>query len=135
MKTISKTLLIAFCLAAGSSAGWAQGIATTGSDIPRAVSVKEPAPVPAPVAAREVTLTIRNNAERPVAIFAGPKEGIRDPKVKTLGGLSLNKLYLMENEVVCLMDMKELKPMACTVIRPGATFVEVNPSATTITSK
>lgn len=113
---------------------FSQGIASNTNDVPRAVSIKEPAP-PAVPPSREVTLTIRNNAEKPVAIFAGPKEGIRDPKVKTLGGLSLNKLYLMENEVVCLMDMTERKPTACTVIKPGMTLVEVNPSATSISSK
>ncbi len=86
------------------------------------------------VVGKEVVITVKNAAEKPVVIFGGPKENIREPKVNVYGGLSYNKLYLHENEVVCLMT-NDKKPMACTMIKPGVTSVEVNLSANGISSK
>ena len=76
----------------------------------------------------------KNAAEKSVPVFAGPKEEIKDPKITVVGGLSLNKLYLKENDAVCLMTIDK-RPIACTVIKPGMTFVEVNTSANSISSK
>lgn len=86
------------------------------------------------VAAKEVQITLRNAAEKSVAIFAGPKEEIKDPKVTVVGGLSKNTLYLKENDAVCLMTVDK-RPVACTIIKPGITSVEVNLSANGISSK
>ena len=94
----------------------------------------EPTVPSKPAANTEMTITLKNSAEKPIIIFAGPREGIRDPKVRMVGGLSKNTLYLQSNDVVCLMD-REPKAVACTVIKPGVSSVEVNTSATTISSK
>ncbi|MBL0308546.1 MAG: hypothetical protein IPP77_02300 [Bacteroidetes bacterium] len=138
MKAIFRTMMMGFCLMAISPTIYSQGIASTGAEVPK-VNARSETPPKAPEVntanQQEVTITIRNKAEKPVAIFAGPKEGIRDPKVQTLGGMSLNKLYLRESEVVCLMDMAERKPTACAVIKAGMTTIEVNPSGTTLQSK
>ena len=89
---------------------------------------------PPAVVGKEVTISLKNTAEKPIVIFAGPKENIREPKINTYGGLSMNKLYLHENEVVCLMT-NEKKPMACTMIKPGITSVEINTSANSISGR
>lgn len=108
-------------------------VASNTNTVPVLKTENVPAPVPA--LGKEVVITFRNTAEKPVAIFAGPKEGIREPKINTYGGLSnFNKLYLRENEVVCLMNVQKL-PVACTVIKPGVTAVEVNTSANGIVAK
>ena len=83
---------------------------------------------------KEVTITLKNTSEKAVAVFAGHKEDIRDPKLKAVGGLSKNTLYVYTNDVVCLMSA-EKKPLACTVVKPGVTAVEVNTSANGISSK
>ena len=82
----------------------------------------------------DVVITLRNTSEKPVPVFAGPKEGIRNPKIKAIGGLSKNTLYLEVNDVVCLMT-NEMKAVACTNIKPGISSVEINTSATTISAK
>lgn len=83
---------------------------------------------------KEVTVTLKNTAEKPMAVFAGPKEEIRTPKITPVGGLSTNKLYIHENDVVCIMT-PENTPKACAIIKPGVTSVEVNSSGTTISAK
>jgi len=79
-------------------------------------------------------ILLRNTAEKSVAIFAGPKEEIKEPKIIVVGGLSKNTLYLKENDAVCLMTVDK-RPVACTIIKPGVTTVEVNVSANAISSK
>jgi hypothetical protein len=83
---------------------------------------------------QEKTVIIKNNSEKRIAVFAGPKEGIREPRVITYGGLSSNKVYVMPNDVVCLMT-DDKKPIACAIIKPETTVVEVNTSATGVTGK
>ncbi len=104
------------------------------SDIPKVGAAVETKPSVTTTPGKEVTITLRNTSERPLAVFAGPKEGIRNPKVMAVGGISLNKLYLRENEVVCLVTVDK-RPVACTVIKPGVTTVEINSAGTTVTSK
>ena len=114
---------------------YAQGVASGSNDVPKlnAGFATKPSVTESPLG-KSVTITIKNTAEKPVYVFAGPKEEIRNPQIQTLGGISFNKLYLKENEVVCLIST-EKKPIACTVIKPGVTSVEVNSSGTTISSK
>jgi hypothetical protein len=95
----------------------------------KAITEKPTAP-----ASTEVTLVLKNTAEKPVIIFAGQKEDIRSPKVQTYGGLSKNTLYLQSNDIVCLMT-SEPKIMACTTIKAGATSIEVNSSGNLISCK
>lgn len=107
-------------------------VASTETVIPNATAIKE-TPIAPPVG-KEVTITVKNTCEKGVAVFAGPREQIREPKLSTYGGLSTNKVYIHENDVVCLMT-DEKKPIACTVIKPGMTTVEVNTSATGVQGK
>lgn len=131
LKAIAPILLIAFTLssvkaqelASLSTGGYPEAKATT--DKPAAPPVSTGTPV---------TLTIKNTCEKPMVIFAGPKEGIRNPKVQTYGGVSKNTVYLQSNDVICLMT-NDYKPIACTNIKPGATSVEINTSGNAITSK
>ena len=89
----------------------------------------------APAAAGTViNITLKNSSERPMVVFAGAKEEIRNPKVQTYGGMSKNMLYLQPTDVVCLMTT-DYKPTACTNIKPGATTIEINTSGNAITSK
>lgn len=83
---------------------------------------------------QEKEVTVKNSSERSIAIFAGPKEEIRDPRLRTYGGLSSNSVYVRPNDVVCLMS-GEKKPIACTIIKSETTVVEVNSSATAVTGK
>ncbi len=86
------------------------------------------------VQGKEVTIVLKNSAEKSVAVFAGPKEEIRNPKITPVGGLSSNKLYIRENDVVCIMTA-ENTPKACAIAKPGITSIEINSSATTISGK
>jgi hypothetical protein len=88
----------------------------------------------APAANTEMQVTLKNTAATNIYVFAGHKEEIRTPRVETYGGYSKNTLYVQANDVVCLMTA-EVKPMACTVIKPGTSMVEVNPSGNGISSK
>lgn len=88
----------------------------------------------APEGTQEKVVVVKNTSEKSIAIFAGPKEGIRDPKINTYGGMSTNKVYVYPNDVVCLMTV-EKKPVACTVVKTETTSVEINTSGTTITGK
>lgn len=88
----------------------------------------------APAANTEMQVTLKNSGGTNIYVFAGPKDGIRNPRVQTYGGFSKNTLYLQANDVVCLMTA-EVKPMACTVVKPGTSTVEVNPSGNGISSK
>ncbi len=100
--------------------------------IPKVRAITE-TPITTP-SGKPLIITLRNAAEKSVAIFAGPKEEIKDPKVNVVGGLSTNILYLKENDAVCLMTIDK-RPVACTIIKPGVTSVEVNISANAISSK
>ncbi|MCS6935604.1 MAG: hypothetical protein NZM35_10715 [Chitinophagales bacterium] len=82
----------------------------------------------------EFAVVIKNLCENRIVVFAGPKEAIRDPKVSVFGGLSLNKVYVREGDVICLMT-DESKPKSCTVVKSGLSQVEVNPSATNISTR
>jgi hypothetical protein len=130
MNTLISSALLLFVFIGTSKAQTAE--ASMGTTLPRLSTVSAPA-VAAP--GKEVTIAFRSFCERPVAIFAGPKEGIREPRIQTFGGLSnYQKLYLRENEVVCLM-LPDKRPSACTIIKPGFTTVEVNASANAISSR
>ncbi len=127
MKKTTRLMIAATLLVFAVSAN-AQEVAS--NDEP-ATTAKPDAPVQAN---KEVTITIKNTCEKGVAVFAGPKEEIREPKLNTYGGLSTNKVYIKENDVVCLMT-NEKKPIACTIVKPGMTTVEVNTSATGVTGR
>lgn len=129
MKNLKTTLLMAaFAFA------FAPVVCAQNAEASLTPSIEKPNAPATAVVGKEVVITVKNTAEKPVVIFGGPKENIREPKVNVFGGLSLNKLYLHENEVVCLMT-NEKKPMACTMIKPGVTSVEVNTSANGISGK
>lgn len=100
----------------------------------KATAAPEMPSAPATLVGKDVVITLKNSSERPIAIFAGPKENIREPKIFTYGGLSSNKLYLHENEVVCLMTVDK-RPTSCTVLKPGITSVEVNTSGNSVAGK
>ena len=90
----------------------------------------------APVSNKQITITLKNLAEKSVVVFAGPKVEIKNPKprLKTLGGLSKNTVYVKVSDVVCLMNVQD-KPTACTDIKLTTTLVEINASANGITAK
>jgi translation initiation factor IF-2 len=83
---------------------------------------------------KEIQVTLKNMAEGSVAIFAGPKEDLRETtKRKTVGGLSKNTLYVRVNEVVCIV--KGDKTVSCAAIKATTTQLEINSSANQITVK
>jgi hypothetical protein len=129
MTKLFTSALLLFAFFGNSNAQTAE--ASMGTTLPRLANVS----APAVAAGKEVVIDFRSYCERPVAIFAGAKENIREPKIQTFGGLSnYQKLYLRENEVVCLM-LPDKRPTACTIIKAGSTSVEVNASGNQISSK
>ena len=90
-------------------------------------SVLAEAKAPATIQVKELTLALRNNCERHVTIFAGSKKEVFDGKGQSLGGLSNNTLYVMEGDVVCIMnDPKTIQ--ACSIVKSGISKVEINKS-------
>ncbi len=89
----------------------------------------------APVAiGKEVSLTLKNLSEGSIAIFAGPKDELKNTlKKKTVGGLSKNTLYLHVNEVVCILNADKI--VSCVTIQGTSTFLEINSSGNLITAK
>lgn len=82
----------------------------------------------------EVTVKVISKCEKSVMIFAGPKETLRDPKMKEFGGLSTNTVYVKTGNVVCLMDARK-KPISCVSITKTTTQLEINSSGTAIVAK
>jgi len=131
LKVSALMLLICFAL----SPVKAQELASLStSGYPEAKATTDKPTAPAAATGTSVTLVIKNTSEKPMVVFAGPKEDIRNPKVQTYGGLSKNTVYLQSNDVICLMT-NDYKPTACTNIKPGATTIEINTSGNAISSK
>ena len=132
MKNNIRTIAAAIILNLVAFNAWSQNeVAVLNNGNETVVTEKPVAPA---VVNKEVQIVLKNAAEKSVAVFAGPKEEIKDPKLKVVGGLSKNTLYLKENDAVCLMTVDK-RPLACTMIKPGITSVEVNVSANGISSK
>lgn len=132
MKTIMKLGVLSIALLVAANVFGQAAVASNETVIPKAEAIKE-TPVAPPVG-KEVTIVVKNTCEKSVAVFAGPRENIKEPKLNAYGGLSTNKVYIHENDVVCLMT-SDKKPVACTVIKPGMTTVEVNSSGTGVMGK
>ena len=131
LKVTALMLLICFAL----SYVQAQELASLSTGgYPEARATTEKPAAPAANVGTPVTLVIKNGCEKPMVVFAGPKEEIRTPKVQTYGGLSKNTVYLQTNDVICLMTT-DYKPTACTNIKPGSTTIEINTSGNAISSK
>jgi hypothetical protein len=133
MKNVLKATLLACILTTTGSIAFAQN--ETAVLVPKATAMIETptAPAPAP-AGKAVIITLHNAAEKSVAVFAGHKEDLKEPKITVVGGSSRNVLYLTENDAVCLMTVDK-RPAACTIIKPGMSTVEVNVSANGISGK
>ncbi len=82
----------------------------------------------------EIKVVVTSKCEKNVMIFAGPKENLRNPKMKEFGGLSVNTLYVKTGNAVCIMDAKK-KPVSCVSIVKGTTRLEINSSGTVIEAK
>lgn len=139
MKPILKSALCTALITMALSTVNAQELAslsTSGYTTSKTEAEKPAAPA---TVKQDLVITLKNSSEKPIVIFAGPKEEIRNPKIQTYGGLSKNTLYLQPNNVVCLMsggnESGETKMVACTLIKPETKQVEVNTSSTTISSK
>lgn len=133
MKLIGKILTIIPVLMVISMAASAQDVAlNTPNDVPKARPIVENPTAPA--STEEMTILVKNSCEKGVAIFAGSKEDIRDPRLSTYGGRSTNKVYVKVNDVICLMTA-EKKPLACTSVKPGMTTAEVNTAGNGITGR
>jgi len=86
------------------------------------------------VPGKEVTVTLKNLSEGTIAIFAGPKEELKNTlNKKTVGGLSKNTLYVRVNEVVCILDGE--KTVSCAVVKESTTLLAINSSGKGITAK
>lgn len=131
MKNVLKATLLACILITTSSIAFAQN--ETAALVTKATAVIETPTAPTP-AGKPVMITLHNAAEKSVAVFAGHKEDLKEPKSIVVGGSSRNILYLTENDAVCLMTVDK-RPAACTIIKPGMSTVEVNVSANGISGK
>lgn len=131
MKNALKVTLFACISTTTSSITFAQN--ETAALVNKATAVIETPSAPTP-AGKAVIITLHNAAEKSVAVFAGHKEDLKEPKITVVGGSSRNILYLTENDAVCLMTVDK-RPAACTIIKPGMSTVEVNVSANGISGK
>jgi len=122
-----KNIMMVALLLVGSQLFAQDSEAKTETVVPRATAITETTITP-PARGKEVTIAVKNTSGKGIAIFAGPREEIRDPKLSSFGGMSTNKVYVRENDAVCLMT-SERKPIACVIIKPGMTTVEVNVAA------
>jgi hypothetical protein len=84
---------------------------------------------------KPVTITLKNMAEKQMPIYAGSKEGLKNIKVKMVGGLSTNTLYVKTNDVVCILSSDGKKTMDCKDVKPSTTVMEINSSGREISSK
>jgi len=133
MHTLLKTTLALFfsvILVSGFAQTTTKKSTSTSSKSKTTTTAKKPATV----YGKEVQVTLKNMAEGTVAIFAGPKEDLREvTKRKTVGGLSKNNLFLRVNEVVCIV--KGEKTVSCVSVKATTTLLEINSSATELIAK
>ncbi|MBP6732885.1 MAG: hypothetical protein KA149_12540 [Chitinophagales bacterium] len=133
MHTLLKTTLALFfsvILVSGFAQTTTKKSTSTSSKSKTTTTAKKPATV----YGKEVQVTLKNMAEGTVAIFAGPKEDLREvTKRKTVGGLSKNNLFLRVNEVVCIV--KGEKTVSCASVKATTTLLEINSSATELIAK
>ena len=134
MKNLLRSAAIVTCQLMFTHFVCAQGTATTSAEVPKVEAGFATKPTVVFPTGKAVTITIKNDSELPVNIFAGPREELKNPRVQPIGGISTDKLYLKENEVICLLST-DRKPKACTVIKPGATSAEINSTGTNISSQ
>lgn len=119
MKTMLKYMMMAALLCTLTISAQAQtALASNGNSTPT-VETK---------ASKEVTLEVKNTAEKRVSVFVGPREEYNNPKITGLGGLSSNTFYVKEGDVVCIMDENN-KSKACTIVKPNITLIQINKSA------
>jgi hypothetical protein len=123
MKWFAKCMMAAVVLFAAYGAQ-AQTMADAGNINPGAATEVK---APSPVTAKELTVTIKNDCEKHITIFAGSKKEVFAGKDQMLGGISTNTLYIKEGDVVCIMnDPKTIQ--ACTIAKDGLSKVEINKS-------
>ena len=96
---------------------------------------KKPVKKSPPAPSKPVTITLKNMSERSIPIYAGSKEGLKNIKVKTIGGSSKNTLYLKTNDVVCILSSDGKKTVDCKDVILTTTVIEINSSGREISSK
>jgi hypothetical protein len=133
MTPVSKSLMIALIVASIFSSSNAQTGSTSSSKKKTTTTAKKPAPA---VSNKPVTITVQNKCTKDISLFAGPKADMNnpEPKMKTLGGLSKNTLYLKASDVVCILNAQK-KPMACTNLKETTTIVEIDASGVVLNAK
>jgi len=119
-----KTILLSAALFMGTSA-FAQSSEALAANTNE--EKKTELTAPAPTKAKEISLTVRNGAERKISVYSGNKKEVFSGKATVLGGLSNNIMYLMEGDVVCIMDDPKTIH-ACSILKEGMTKVEINSS-------
>jgi hypothetical protein len=135
MKHLTKILLsltlLSFAFHTADAQTTAKKKSTATSKSKTTTAPKKTAPV---AIGKEVTVTLKNLSEGTIAIFAGPKDELKNTlKKKTVGGLSKNTLYLHVNEVVCILNSDKI--VSCVAIQGTTTLLEINSSGNVITAK
>jgi hypothetical protein len=83
------------------------------------------------VAPSAITVKLTSKCEKDLMIYAGPKDKLRDPKQREVGGLSVNTLYLKTGDVICIMDAKK-KPTSCINVTKETPALQINSAGTAI---
>ncbi len=131
MKTSFKILFAFAVLVLATENSFAQTTkAKTKSSSKKTTSTKAKTVIAPP---RDITITLQNDHEGSVMVFAGHKEDLKNPKPNAMGGLSKNKLYLKTNDVVCIVVNG--KPTACAEVKPTTVTLKINSAATQISEK
>jgi hypothetical protein len=122
MKWFAKCMMVA----AIACVGFGAHAQTAEANIENPSALAE-AKTPVEVQGKEITLTLKNDCTNHITVFAGSKKEVYDGKSQPIGGLSTNRLYLREGDVVCIMtNPKTIQ--ACAIAKPGITAVEINRS-------
>ena len=81
-------------------------------------------------------IRLKNNSDKPVIIFAGPKDELSNPKPrqKAYEAHSTNTIYVSMNEVVCIINEDE-KPVSCEDVKAGIVEMEVTANGNKIVAR
>jgi len=127
MKTIIKISVITFSLFVSNFISAQSNTVTLALNTSETEKKTEEVKAANPIKAKEITLELKNSCERKILVFAGSKTELFSGKGQYIGGVSTSKMYMVEGDVICIMnDPKTIQ--ACSIVKEGLATVVVNSS-------
>lgn len=122
MKWFAKCMIALAVVCAGDKVS-AQMVADGGVENP---NVLAEAKAPSTSIQKELSIELKNDCGKQIAIYAGDKKEVFGGHAQTFGGMSKNTIYVKDGDVVCIMnDPKTIQ--ACSIVKPTTTKIEINP--------